>query len=90
VVGVFSWWMSKMMMNEFGVYLSSLAEQRGFRLPALAVRAETETLADDLTCDRLASSATSISIFSHNINHTNMGDHLPCESTLPSYYISSH
>jgi hypothetical protein len=34
----------------------------GFR--ALAVRAETETLADDLTCDRLASSATSISIFS--------------------------
>jgi hypothetical protein len=57
VVGEFSWWMSKMMMNEFGVYLSSLAEQRGFRLSRFGRAGRTETLADDLTCDRLASSS---------------------------------
>jgi hypothetical protein len=63
VVGEFSWWMSKMMMNEFGVYLSSLAEQRGFRLPALTVRAEQRPWPMISHATDLPVLATSISIF---------------------------
>jgi hypothetical protein len=73
------------MMDEFCVYKRDSG--RATRLPAfLGVRAEQRDPGRPMISHATAASqsATSNSTLSFNINYTNMGDHLPCESALPS------
>ena len=68
-----------------GVY--KLSNGGATRFPRRAGR--TETLADDFTCDFRQPPAIPSS-FLLDTNHTNMGDHLPCESAPSSCYSLSH